>query len=454
MGSLLVRQAYLQSAGRDPRQPRTIRWSDHVSRIVLLAGIGRGVDQEEHGRWSWALRIGRFVPLIRSSVMYDVLRGADFVTDVRIAWIRHFAELDRTALSQARGPKPPIVVQLIGTEDDVLGRDDNIDLEQFATAYHLDVPGAGHQTLHRLELTPDPELSYALFREAFTSNAPPHAPPRPSSVDSVERVVFLLHGLRSSRDQWVHELAPMLRRRIPGAEVVESSYGWTSLLGFALPSVRRRELRWLQDQYTEYLARHPRAVFDVAAHSYGAYLLGESLQRVPSMRFERVLLLGSVLPAEYPWRQRHEWGQADLVRTDRAAGDLVVAVFCSALRGLGMTDVGTSGWSGFEEGGDFETEVAWYRGGHSAALARSNLDNLAEFIATGRVTGAAPTVIEGPTRALALLSQLAPWFARLLLIGLAGLAARWLRWGRAPASRRVSIAAAALVVLVVALDVL
>jgi pimeloyl-ACP methyl ester carboxylesterase len=77
-GSLLLRAAYLQSAGRDPRQPRTVPWSNRVSRIVLLAGIGRGVDAEEHGRWSMVLRVGRFIPLIRSSVMYDVLRGADF----------------------------------------------------------------------------------------------------------------------------------------------------------------------------------------------------------------------------------------------------------------------------------------------------------------------------------------------------------------------------------------
>jgi hypothetical protein len=234
---------------------------------------------------------------------------------------------------------------------------------------------------------------------------------------------------------------------------VESSYGWTTLLGFTLPSVRRRELRWLQDQYTEYLARHPAAVFDVAAHSYGAYLLGESLQRVPTMRFGRVLLLGSVLPAEYPWRQRHDWGQAEVVRTDRAAEDMVVAVFCSALHGIGMTDVGTSGWSGFEEHGELETDVVWHPGGHSAALESANLESLAEFIVTGRVSPTT-TVVERPPRFMAVMSQLAPWFARLLLIGLATLVVHWLRRKHAPASRRIGLAMATVIVLAIVLDVL
>jgi alpha-beta hydrolase superfamily lysophospholipase len=452
-GSLLVRAAYLQSAGRDPRQPRTVPWSDRVSRVVLLAGIGRGVDAEERGRWSWVLSAGRFIPLIRSSVMYDVLRGADFVTDVRIAWIRYFSELSAASMRDASAPRPPIVVELLGTEDDVLARDDNIDLEQFPTAYHIDVPGAGHQTLHRLELTANPELTYALFREAFVSRVFPSASRRSVMTDSVHRIVFLLHGLRSSRDEWVHEIAPMLRAQLPGAEIVESSYGWISMLGFALPSVRRRELKWLEDHYTEALARHPGATIDVVAHSNGSYLVGEALRRVPSMRFGRVVLLGSVLPADYAWSQRQAWGQAQAVRTDRAGDDLVVAVLCSALHGVGMTDVGTSGWTGFDETGGVETEMAWYQGGHSAALASNNLANLASFVSTGRNTATGMTLASGPPRSVALLSQLAPWVARLMLLAsIAG--AVW--WLRKPVGRgqRLTLAAVGVALVMVALDVL
>jgi len=171
-----------------------------VSRIVLLAGIGRGVDAEERGRWKWVLRVGRFIPFIRSSVMYDVLRGSDFVTQIRIGWIRHFSELANAGSTAA--VRLPLVVQLISTEDDVLRRDDSIDLEQFPTAYHLDVPGAGDQTLHRLDLVAYPE---AMIREAFVSDSLPHARVKTlrADADTVQRVLLLMHGMRSSRDEWV-----------------------------------------------------------------------------------------------------------------------------------------------------------------------------------------------------------------------------------------------------------
>jgi hypothetical protein len=341
-----------------------------------------------------------------------------------------------------------------GTEDDVIRRDDNIDMEQFPTAYQIDMPGAAHgPTLYRIDLAPNPDLMYGLIREAFLSRTLSHSGTlRRVAADSIHHVIFLLHGMRSSRDDWVREIAPVLRRRLPDAEVVESSYGWISLLSFALPSVRRREIHWLQDQYTEYLARHPAATFDVIAHSNGAYLVGQALERVPSLRFGRVALLGSVLPSDYPWGQRRNWGQAQAVRSDRAADDVVVAVFCNALRGLGMTDIGTSGWSGFADGGGVEHEVAWYRGGHSAALTKSNLDNVADFLATGRMTDSTSTETDGPSRGMSVLSQLAPWLARIALALIIVVSIRWL-WRAPKRANRVAVFATVATILVILLDV-
>ena len=450
MGSLFLRRAYLLAAGGDAREPSTAPWAASVSRIVLLAGIGRGVDAELRGRWAPVLRVGRYVPLIRESIMYDVLRGSDFVTEIRVGWIRHMADLARRADSV----RPPMVVQLVGTEDDVLSRGDNIDLLQLPNAYHIDVPGARHRMLHQLELTPDSALSYRLFREAFVATVPAHARSRPVPSPPPSHVVFLLHGLRSSRDGWVGDLARRIRQRTPDADVVESSYGRLSLVAFVLPGIRRREIRWLQDQYTEYLARHPNATFDVVAHSNGTYLVGESMSRVPSMQFRRVVLLGSVLPTDYPWRERHERGQVQELRIDRAGDDAISAVLCSAMRGIGMTDVGPSGWRGFDEAGAFEMDVGWYAGGHSAALAPPNLDNLADFVTTGRVARDSVGLRGAPEPALRWESRLAPWLARMVLVVLAAIG--WMLVGgrRGGTTSRIYLAAAALVIVGVVLDVL
>ena len=447
-GSLLVRKAYLASAGRDAMQPRTVPWADHVSRIVMLSGIGRGVDAEEHGAWSWVLATGRFVPLLRRSVMYDVLRGSAFVTNVRIQWITHFSSLER------EGKAAPMVVQLLGTEDEVIKRDDNIDFEQYPNAFQIDVPGAHHRTIQRLDEERDPEPRYRLIREAFVAATFPNAVPRHVLRDSVERVVILLHGIRSSRNGWVRDLAPQLRARLAHVEVVESSYGYISILEFALPSVRRRQLRWLQDRYTELLARHPNARFDVVAHSNGAYLLGESLSQVPAMRFDHVLLLGSVLPAEYPWRERFALGQVQYLRSDRAADDAVVALWCSALHGVGMMDVGTSGWRGFDDTGPSQMEVSWAKGGHSAALTSANLAGLTEFLATGEILPTVGQIATAPARSFARLSRLAPWIAWIAICALALGSLHWLRVRPAALSRRAVGVAVVVVAIAALLDAL
>jgi hypothetical protein len=450
MGSLFLRRAYLLAAGGDPREPETAPWASAVSRIVLLAGIGRGVDAELRGGWAPVLRAGRYVPFIRQSIMYDVLRGSDFVTNVRVGWIRHMAELAR----RADTTRPPVVVQLVGTEDDVLQRGDNIDLLQLPTAFHIDVPGARHRTLHRLELTQDPALAYRLFREAFVATVPAHAAPRYVPSLAPSHVVFLLHGLRGSRDSWIADLARRIRQRSTDIDVVESSYGRLSLVAFVLPSVRRYELRWLQDQYTEYLARHPNATFDVIAHSNGTYLVGESLSRVPSMQFRRIALLGSVLPTEYPWRDRHELGQVQDLRIDRAADDAIAAVLCTAMRGIGMTDVGPSGWRGFDEAGTFETDVGWWMGGHKAALAPANLESLAEFVASDRAASGPVSLRGEPEPTLRWLSRLAPWIARVVVLLLAVSTWTLLRPREVRTASRLYLALAAVAIAAIVLDVL
>jgi len=454
LGSLLIRQAYLTSAGRDPKKPRTIPWSDRVSRIVLMGGIGRGINIENEGNWKWIVRIGRYIPMVRESVAYDQLRGAEFVTSIRIAWIRHFEELNRTAASDTSARKVPIVVQLLGTEDSFVRHEDNIDFDQFPNAFHIDVPGAQHEVFWFGSAT-DSALRYSLYREAFFGRSLPHASPRPVLRDSIDRVIFLLHGIRSSRDSWVKELAATLRARLPRAEVVESSYGQISVLGFALPTVRRRERRWLQDQYSEYLARHPSATFDVVAHSNGTYLLGESLARLPVMTFNHVAVLGSVLPKDYSWRERHNLRQVGTVRSDRAAGDVVVAVVSNALHGLGMMDVGTSGWSGFDEAGDFIVEPPLLPGGHDATLTRQNLAGVAEFIANGRGAPLDPPLTARPSQVLRLMSAAAPWVMFLVCLLVPIAAFYWVL--RAAPSRRIPRVAAifaGVVMLAIILDVL
>lgn len=373
-GGLLVRRAYLVAAGAAHPAGQSA-WAKAVSRIVLFAAINRGVDSRRSW-WLWlASWLARVFPPASLFTRSHVFRGTAFVANLRIQWIRYFATL---------GAAAPVVVQLLGTEDSLVSRDDSVDVEQFPTACYLSIPDADHSTLYRLDVAPDPDGRYALIREAVLDPQPPHGVNR--SFTGPARIVFVLHGIRANNHTWVKQTVDTIGERWPHVTAIGPGYGYLSALAFAMPMTRRKNLRWFQDAYTEMLARNPLATFGFVGHSNGTYLFGESLKQLPGMQFTHAVLVGSVLPADYDWAERARAGQIGSLRIDGSCYDWPVGWLCSALRGIGMRDVGTGGFEGFTSlAGPAKREFFWYDGGHSEPLEAPNLPALAEFAVTGNV---------------------------------------------------------------------
>ncbi|WP_330309834.1 MULTISPECIES: hypothetical protein [unclassified Streptomyces] len=411
LGGLLARQAYLLGLDTDGegRSPRP--WAEKVSRIVLFASLNRGIEVSFARRWwlpplAWFSRV---VPGLRHWLVQDVLRGSDFVTNLRISWIRELNARDH----------PPLVTQFLGTEDALVTADDSSDVEEFPTGRQEFIPDATHANLVCLDIARDPEARFRLIAEAFTALRAPAAVPQIGTPK--KRVIMLLHGIRASNTTWVKDLEGLLQAADPDADVVTASYGRFSVRKFILPVTRRKFLGWLEDVYAERLAKNPKATFHFVGHSNGTYLLGNSLSRIPGMRFDRVFLAGSVLPADYPWHERLNSGQVRHIRNDRAASDVPVGILCAGLRGLRMRDVGTGGVDGFYEyNGNAKTEVFYYPGGHSAALTAANLSHLARYVLHGTVVPPSGGLLRGTSAAFGLLSRAAgPLFVLLLLAVLA-----------------------------------
>lgn len=362
MGGLLVRQAYLLGCGADHSIKRRSDWADKVSRIILFSGLNRGIEPTRSLSFRLAVRFARALPPFRTC-WWHLIRGSDFVTNLRIQWIRYFATPHL---------RMPVVVQLLGSKDDVVAREDSVDIEQFPTAFYIDVPGATHADLINLDRASDPQGRYALLRDAFVHTTPKLA----SNIEIAgpEQVVFVLHGIRADNRTWVQEIIAAIEKRWPAARVIGNQYPYCSAFEFAIPPLRRRYLQWFQDQYSEALARNPHATFNFIGHSNGTYLLGESLRAIPGMQFNRVVLVGSVLPIDYDWDKRCDFEQVKSVRVDGSCYDWPVGWLCSGLRGLGMRDVGTGGFEGFTRSAKLnKNEFFWYNGGHSAPLATDNL---------------------------------------------------------------------------------
>ena len=376
LGGLIVRGAYVTGRGADPKQPQVHDWAAKVSRIVLLAAPNRGIEKLPNILFpalDWCLRQ---IPGLVCTYQ-DLMRGSNFITSLRINWIRLFAAWDNT------NEKLPVVVQLLGTHDTIVRRDDSIDVLSFSTAVAGEIPGGDHNNLPDLDSTSDPEGRYLMLKTAILNpdKLPVHGPGVARlTTRSFKHVVFILHGIRASNiDKWLREVADEVKMVYPkDTDVHRPPYGYFTALSFALPNVRRKNIRVFQDAYTEALAVSPGAIFDFIGHSNGTYMLGESLRDVSGMKFRNVVVAGSVLPPDYPWDGKLKV-QVDRVRSERGRKDWPVGWLCSALNGgLGMKDVGTGGYSGFIRGQVEEEE--FHPGGHGSMFNEKNIPRMVKWI--------------------------------------------------------------------------
>ena len=399
IGGIVVRHAYLQSWGTYANIPlSSTRWGHLVSRIVLVASPNRGIGLDPFpALLRGSIRsVLKFIPTTRYLV--DLLTGSDFLTDLKIRWIERF--------SLRSYPNVPLVVHVLPALSGFVTRASMIDESQFPGAIYLDVPGMNAEQMQIPKRYLEESGLFGLLHSAVFSDRLQPTLNRSNSEDA-ERVVFVLHGIRADNTGWVSQISNKLKGTSKTIEVVTATYGYYSLLRFPFALARRRNVRWFQDLYSYNFARYPKAKFSFIGHSYGTYILGQSMARVPAMRFERILLVGSVLPREYRWSDRIDAGQVQEIRNDRSASDIPVKVLCSALHAFGR-DVGTGGVDGFDEGRC--REVFFYKGNHSRPLDRDNLGNLADYILTGKLTKPSELVQE-ISPVLGIVARLAPALA-------------------------------------------
>jgi hypothetical protein len=403
IGGVLLRYAYLCGCGR--LNGNRAAWVQRVHRIVLLATPNRGV---EPSRLPWPARIAIAVGGVsRNFAARELLAGAAFMTDLRLEWIRHFDEL---------GDRAPIVVQVRGAADALVEPGDSRDVVARPNGTDFYLPIATHRDIMKLSRVPEesPGNRYRILRSAIIGDIDTNGPaPLPQRDAAVTDIVFLLHGIRAGISTWMDDLGQELRDGAQGrVQVVTASYGWFSAFNFALPVSRRRTLRWFQDEYSYVVVRHPQAQIHFVGHSNGTYMLGQSLCRVRSLRFGRVYLAGSVLPREFAWRDFADRGQIGTLVNACGTKDKPVAWLCSGLRGLGMRDIGTGGFNGFDVGPQGTVQFRNLDGGHGAGLTAQHLPGVSRYIRDGQSPTAETTQ---PPKVFALISRLAPVLSWLLV---------------------------------------
>lgn len=415
-GGAILRKAFVWARGQEEDRYQlgargTRPWAQAVQRIVMLAGINRGWSVEtRQARMGWlkfaALRTG--LPVARSLGIAEftrgVYRGTPFIANTRVQWLR----LSRSdAVVDGTAPFPQ-VIQLLGDADDLVSREDGMDLvasrgtvfKTLSQTTHADITQVLQDPSH-----PQAAERAAVIRRAIVGDVgglQPDLPPAGQLAEdrTVRRIVYLMHGIRDHGD-WTDVIRRAIDRRIADsgekARVTNLKYGYFAMLPFLLYRDRQRNVRRFMDEVTENLAEFPNATtLDYLGHSNGTYVLASALQGYATLRVRRVFFAGSVVPKHYPWSELVQAGRVEQVVNVVATSDWVVALFPKLFEQIadwlgarprrGWLDIGAAGFRGFLDAGEASgavVDMKYVAGKHSAGVdvtSKAKLDAIVAYI--------------------------------------------------------------------------
>lgn len=156
-----------------------------------------------------------------------------------------------------------------------------------------------------------------------------------------KRLVITLHGIRTFAP-WQKHLADELGRA--GFNTKSLQYGYFGGLKLIRPSTRRKQIEWFRDRYTDITSEYPGAVPSIIAHSFGSYIVTRALEVFDGVKFDQVILCGSIVPRDYDWQQLFDSGQVKRVLNECAKRDIVVKAAPFFVK-----DAGLSGVRGFNK---------------------------------------------------------------------------------------------------------
>ncbi|MFS8049196.1 esterase/lipase family protein [Rhizobium sp. BR 314] len=397
-------------------------WAKSVRRIVMIATFNRGWQISERLGWLYGLyfnvigllghilSIGRAVPTV-----FDIRLGAPFIVQTRLHWLAHRRELRRTG----EDANDPIVIQLMGTRDNLISPFDQVDIAVDGTFtadagrdtrrqryFFLEMPHTAHSDaiVFTRKQSNDPgwcTIRRDLFIDALTKSAgelhdiavdPALLVDQVPTQDlTAESVVFVIHGIRDD-GFWTHRIAERIRQTDDALKLFRGwtpSYGYFAMMPFLLPWIRRQKVEWFMDQYVSAKAQYPRATnFHYVGHSNGTFLAAGALANYPALKLGRVYFAGSVVRRDYDWKEVVARGAVARFLNVRASRDWVVALLPKSVEYLKDIDLGGAGFDGFDQANstpDIRELSAFVKGGHGAGVSEQYWQMIANFIVAGTI---------------------------------------------------------------------
>ena len=389
VGGLIARAAILY--GRGSRGVVRHSWAgDTLRRLILIASLNRGTKFFEKHRFLGLMARLKYKPKGQQFFLDQFLHGSSFVNNLRLDWILTFGR-DEVL--------PPEVIQIYGSAagseegDTWVTRDDSNDMLCLPNTIQIPSLGRGHSSiLGKIKDPKDVQFytpirsalldTFSTIKQEYGEDVDERDPP----TEQPKGLIFLVHGIRTFAD-WISPLRTKIRSKYSGYLLVEAGYDYFSTLNFLRPWQRRQKVADFTDAYMVSIAGHAKVPRYAVAHSFGTYVVAQSLRNHPRMSFKRTYFAGSVLPRGFNWygadgARKIIPNQLEQLRNDCAANDWPVGFLCSALNKLGENRLGLAGYRGFSTIRDESIfQDRYFPGGHSAPLEDDqNLDTICNFL--------------------------------------------------------------------------
>lgn len=187
-------------------------------------------------------------------------------------------------------------------------------------------------------------------------------------------VVITVHGIMS-RGKWQKNVADVLAN----CSYALSSYdNFVDLINFLIPFLRNRNLKKFKTHYNQLINdknltdRITKDQFPhVIAHSFGTYIIGYCLIKYPEIKFDKVILCGSILPRHFDWDSLIHSGQVKRIKNEYSKNDFWSKIVKKFARKL----TGSSGYDKFISNSNFLQQDEFNFYSHSDYLNTDHIRN-------------------------------------------------------------------------------
>ena len=165
------------------------------------------------------------------------------------------------------------------------------------------------------------------------------APLPPAEViglpSTTRRLIISLHGIRT-RGTWQKEFHSELQHDGFPHELLD--YGYFRALQLLMPFQKTRKVDWFRREYERLIGKTGTRP-SVIAHSFGTYIVAGAIEKYRELKFDRLILCGSLVPEDYDWETVIRNGRVKAVLNQFSPSDIWVRLGSFMVPGAGQSGI-------------------------------------------------------------------------------------------------------------------